>query len=301
MTETKCLDLYSAAKLLPERDAFGNKGTFGKALIIGGSRNMVGCCVLACEGALRSGVGIACVAFPDCLYQSLTSRLTENLFMPLPTDEQGMISKASVDYLLEVSGSYQSVLIGCGMGVSDNTKVIVKRFVEECRAPLILDADALNCLCSFKDSLRKNGGNILLTPHPGEMSRLCECSTQDIQANREQTVRKFVENYNVNLLLKGHGTLICNSSGTELYVNKTGNTGLSKGGSGDLLSGIIAGLCATMKGDLFNSAVLGAFVHGLSADLLRTEFSEISMLPSDCAKGLNRAFMMLEECISEVF
>lgn len=297
MTEMKSLNINSAARLLPVREAFANKGTFGKTLIIGGSRNMVGCCVLSCEGALRSGVGIATLAFPDCLYKSLTSRLTENLFMPLAADDRGMISKESIDYLLQSACDYQSVLIGCGMGVSDSTKTLVKHFVEESNVPLILDADALNCLCSFKESLHKRSGNILLTPHPGEMSRLCESSVEAIQANREQTVKKFVEAYNINLLLKGHHTLICNNTGTEMFINKTGNTGLSKGGSGDLLSGIIAGLCASMNGDLFNSAVLGAFVHGLSADLLKQDFSEISMLPSDCAKGLNRAYKLLEECL----
>ena len=126
------------------------------------------------------------------------------------------------------------------------------------------------------------------------MSRLCGLSVADIEENREEIIVEFCKTYKVNVLLKGHETLICNSTTDSLYINKTGNTGLSKGGAGDLLSGIIAGLTPSMKGNLYDSAVLGAFVHGMSADLLKNEMSEYSILPSDCAKVLGKVYSRIE-------
>lgn len=288
------LDIKSASKLLPKREPFSHKGSFGRALLICGSRNMVGCCALATEGALRSGVGIVTLAFPDCLYTSLTSRLTENLFLPVSTDEYGCINSDSINIILKACKNSDVVMVGCGLGTSDSIKELVKALVTMNDKPLIIDADALNCLSEFNDALAYKKCEILLTPHPGEMARLCGLNISDIEANREEIVIDFCKTYNVNLLLKGHETLICNSKADSLYINKTGNSGLSKGGAGDLLSGIIAGLTTSTKGNLFDSAVLGAFVHGMSADLLKNEMSEYSILPSDCAKILGKVYSLIE-------
>ena len=288
------LDIKTASKLLPKRDPFSHKGSFGRALLICGSKNMVGCCILATEGALRSGVGLLTLAFPDCLYTSLTSRLTENLFLPVSTTEDGCISSDNINILLDACKNSDVVMVGCGLGTSESIKELIKALVTQNKNPLILDADALNCLSEFNDILLNKKCEILLTPHPGEMSRLCGLSVKDVEANRDEIIVDFCKTYKVNVLLKGHETLICNSSADNIYVNKTGNTGLSKGGAGDLLSGIIAGLTPAMKGNLFNSAVLGAFVHGMSADLMKEEISEYSILPSDCAKALGKVYSLLE-------
>lgn len=288
------LDIKSASKLLPEREPFSNKGSFGRALLICGSKNMVGCCALATEGALRSGAGLVTLSFPDCLYTALTSTLTENLFLPVSTNKDGCISSDSITSLLNACKNSDVIMVGCGLGTSESIKDLVKALVTQNDKPLIMDADALNCLSEFNGILLNKKCEILLTPHPGEMARLCGLSVSDIEANREEIIIDFCKTYKVNVLLKGHETLICNSTADCLYVNKTGNTGLSKGGAGDLLSGIIAGLSPAMKSNLFNSAVLGAFVHGMSADLLKKEMSEYSILPSDCAKALGRVYFLLE-------
>lgn len=288
------LDIKTASKLLPKREPFSHKGSFGRALLICGSKNMVGCCALATEGALRSGAGLVTLAFPDCLYTALTSRLTENLFMPLSTNKHGCISSDSIKALLNACKTSDVVMVGCGLGTSESVKELVKALVTENEKPLIMDADALNCLSKFNDILLNKKCEILLTPHPGEMSRLCGLSVADIEENREEIIVDFCKTYKVNVLLKGHETLICNSSADSLYINKTGNTGLSKGGAGDLLSGIIAGLTPSMKSNLYDSAVLGAFVHGMSADLLKNEMSEYSILPSDCAKVLGKVYSRIE-------
>ena len=288
------LDIKTASKLLPKREPFSHKGSFGRALLICGSKNMVGCCALATEGALRSGAGLVTLAFPDCLYTALTSRLTENLFLPLSTNKDGCISSDSIKTILKACKDSDVIMVGCGLGTSESVKELVKALVIQNEQQLIMDADALNCLSEFNDILLSKKCEILLTPHPGEMSRLCGLSVADIEENRGEIIVDFCKTYKVNVLLKGHETLICNSTADSLYINKTGNTGLSKGGAGDLLSGIIAGLTPSMKGNLYDSAILGAFVHGMSADLLKNEMSEYSILPSDCAKVLGKVYSLIE-------
>lgn len=288
------LNNTTAGHLLPKRAQFSHKGSFGNVLLICGSRGMVGCCTLATEGALRSGAGLVTLAFPDVLYGSVTSSLRECLFMPLPTDDRGFISHLAVMDLLERAKKSDAVMIGCGIGTGYAQSLIVTSLLSTEGINLILDADALNNLEGCAEILKKASANVLLTPHPGEMSRLTGLSVTEIENNRQRVIEDFCREYNVNVLLKGHETLICNSDCSEIYMNKTGNSGLAKGGAGDLLSGIIAGLTPSMKGDLFKAAVLGAYVHGISADVLSETMSEYSILPSDCAGVLGKVYKLLE-------
>ncbi len=291
----KSLDLKSAKLLLPNRVQDSHKGTYGNVLLICGSKSMVGCCVLAVEGALRSGAGLVTVAFPDVLYTSITSRLTECLFMPLPTDENGFISHLAMETLLPAIDKADVVAVGCGMGVGFAQSLITTTLLQCDDKPVIFDADSLNCIAQTPEILKKSTAKVLLTPHPGEMSRLIGESVGCIEADRKKFISEFCEKYNVNVLLKGHRTLICNASGDELYVNITGNSALAKGGAGDLLTGIIAGLTPAVKGDVFHSAVMGAFVHGLTADIAVKGQSEYSVLPSDCALKLGEAYYTIEK------
>ncbi len=288
------LDLKKAAQMLPKRNPEGHKGTFGKVLLICGSKNMVGCCVLSAKGALRSGAGLVEVAFPDVLYQSITSQLSEPVFLPLETDDKGFISHNNISVILEEAEKSDVIMVGCGIGVGYAQSLIVTSLLQMDNKPLILDADALNNLVDCTVLLKKATANVLVTPHPGEMARLLNCTIDYVQNNREKVIKDFAKEFNVNILLKGANTLICNKDCTTMYVNKSGNTGLSKGGSGDLLSGIIAGLTANLNGDVFSSAVLGAFVHGECADVLKKEMSEYSILPTDCASALGKVFKMIE-------
>lgn len=289
------LNIQSASEMLPLRDPMGHKGSFGNVLLVCGSKNMVGCCVLATSGALRSGAGLVTLAFPDILYNSLTSRLTENLFLALSSDTEGFLSVDSVDAVLNAAYKADVVMVGCGIGTGEGAALLVKKLLALPNKPVIFDADAINCLCNLKKELKNAMCNVLLTPHPGEMSRITEKTVSEIENAREDCIKAFCTEYKVNVLLKGHETLICNRNATELYVNKTGNSGLSKGGSGDLLSGIIAGLTPAFKGDLLKSAILGAFVHGMSADILKENYSEYSILPSDCADVLPLVYSIIEK------
>ncbi len=287
--------LNNVASLLPKRDINGNKGTFGKVLIIAGSKNMVGCCSLAALGALRSGAGLVKLCFPDCLYTALTTKLSEPVFMPVETNEQGFISHLALGEILDEAQKCDAVLLGCGIGVGYSQSLLTTSLITQSKTPLILDADALNNLAPCVNILLKRKCSVLLTPHPGEMARLVNSNIDEVEKNREKVITDFCNKYNVNVLLKGHQTLISNENSNKLYINNTGNSGLSKGGSGDLLSGIITALTPQLKGDLFSAAALGAYIHGLSADVLKSEMSEYSILPADCANALGKVFKIIEE------
>ena len=249
---------------------------------------------MAAQGALRSGAGLVTLSFPDVLYSSLTSQFPEPLFLPLPTDENGFISHLAIEEILLAAERADVVMVGCGIGTGYAQSLIVTSLLDFADKPLIIDADGLNNLAPCVNILKKAKANILLTPHPGEMARLMNCSVEQVEENREKAVMEFSREYGVNMLLKGKETLICNKACNELYINKTGNTGLAKGGSGDFLSGIISGLTPAFCGDVFKAGVLGAFIHGMCADVLKDEISEYSILPTDCIKTIGKVFKMIE-------
>lgn len=283
-------DIKYIKGLLPKRNENGNKGTFGRALIISGSKNMCGCAVLAATGALRSGAGLVELAFPDVLYTPILSQLKECVFLPLETARNGTISRRAGELLFSKVSESDIVLFGCGVGVSDGTTEIARLLLTCQTTPLIIDADGINILSRSPELLNKRVAPLLITPHPGEMARLTGKSVSDIEKNRAETVKEVSGKYGITVLLKGHRTLICENGG-EVFCNTVGNSGLSKGGSGDLLSGIIAGLAASGKTGLFESAVAGAYLHGLTSEILKERLGEYSMLPSDCANALPEAFV----------
>ena len=279
------LDYSKAKELLPVRPAEGTKRDFGRVLIIAGSATMIGCCELAVKGALRCGAGLVTLAFPDCIYTPLASRLTENLFLPMPS-ENGKLSAECLPLLFKAIKRSDVVVLGCGVGLNDDIKEIASELVLKCEKPLILDADGINALADNIDVLSHARSKILLTPHVAEMSRLIKRDIDFIEQNREKVILAVSKKYNVNVLLKGHKTLISRSDAALVCMNNTGNTGLAKGGSGDLLSGMIAGFTPALNGDLYKSACLSAYIHGLTAELVSSKMSEYSTLPSDCADNI---------------
>lgn len=279
------LDNKKAKELLPLRPINAHKGTFGRVLIIAGSKKMVGCCKLAVQGAFRCGAGLVTLAFPDFIYNAVTASLTECTFLPLAS-KNGELSKNCLDELLPEINNFDVILFGCGLGRNEDIKTILKELILTSKKPIIIDADGLNALSEDLSVLNNAECDILLTPHFGEMSRLIKKDIGYIENNKEEVLVSFCNEYNVNVLLKGHNTLIFKGGSDSICVNKTGNTGLSKGGSGDLLSGMIAGFTPALKSNLFDSACLGAFIHGLSCELVSYELSEYSTLPSDCMKNI---------------
>lgn len=287
------LNLQEAREMFPKRDIMGNKGTFGHALSICGSKNMQGAAVLAATGALRCGAGMVTAAFPEAAYSAIAPKLTEQLMLPLPSNAAGTFSSAAIPMLIERTEKSSAVLVGCGLGLNMETKELVGALVRNCEKPLIIDADGINAVSCNIDILKEAKAPALLTPHPGEMARLTGKTVNEIEADRVKAAVDFANAYNVTVLLKGASTIIAAPGSKKIYVNTTGNPGMAKGGSGDLLSGIILSLLAQGL-NTFDAAVLGAYIHGAVGDRAAHRLSMAGMTPSDCAAMLGELLCEFE-------
>ena len=196
------------------------------------------------------------------------------------------------DRIMEFSKYASAVLIGCGIGMSDSTKKLVKRLISDISCPIILDADGINCISDSIDIIKQNRSGIILTPHPAEMGRLCSRDTADILSDRIGAARDLAEKFNAVVVLKGAGTVIAGSKKT--FINTTGNPGMAKGGSGDVLSGIIASLAAQGI-DLFESAAAGAYIHGRAGDIAAEKLTMQYMTATDIIKNLPDVFKEITE------
>lgn len=271
------------AALLPARPSVSNKGTFGNALIIAGSYAMPGAAKIASKGALVSGAGLVTLAFPDAAYNAVAPAVTEQVMFPCESNDKGTFSSGPAPRLIEKANACTSVLIGCGMGVNGDTAELVGKLLENTEKPLVIDADALNCLSQNTGLLKTCKTKPVLTPHPGEMSRLTGKSVEEITRNPVETALEFTHKYNCVLLLKGANTVISESGSENVYINKTGNSGLAKGGSGDFLAGITVSLIAQGMNP-FDAACTAAFLHGDCADSLADFTSERGMTVTKIAE-----------------
>ncbi len=276
---------------LPKRPDDANKGSMGTLLNISGSYSMAGACILSALSALKSGVGLLKVALPQSIYPIVASSVYEAVFVPVKDSDNGTVDNNSLDYLLDNAKKSSAVLLGCGLRLCDETIEFVKDFVTACTTPMLIDADGINALSLNIDVLKKESADIVLTPHPKEMSRLTGLSVEYIQENRVKVAEDFAEKHSVIVVLKGKDTVV--TDGENTFINPTGNSGMAKGGSGDVLSGIISSLMAQGVGT-FDSACIGVYIHGLSGDLAANQLSKISMLPRDIVDYLPKAFKTIE-------
>lgn len=274
--------------LLPKRYTNSNKGSYGKLLCVVGSENMPGAASLAVSGALRCGVGLVCVSSSEKVTDTLKIKHSEPVFLPLNDSEK------DTEALIEYSKHCSAVLIGCGIGRTDAVQKKVVSLIRGCECPIILDADGINAVCSDINILKEAKNGILLTPHPMEFSRLSSLSVSEINGNRLKCAEDFSREYGCTLLLKGAGTVIADK-GRSVCVNTTGNSALSKGGSGDVLSGMIASF-VSQGASLYHSAIIGAYLHGLAGESLALQLSEYGVLPSEIPK---RAAEILREIVSD--
>jgi NAD(P)H-hydrate epimerase len=273
--------------LIAPRDKNSHKGNFGRVLIIAGSDNFPGAASLATEAALRSGVGIAELFTTERVANKIFSRTPcAILNIQKETFKKGI--KYNKKKLLSALKKADAVVLGPGMKQGRDTLKILKTIVTKYNKTLIIDADGINMLSRNIDILSRKKCEIILTPHMGEMARLGKTDVQSIAVSREGIASVFAKNYGVTVVLKGADTVVAGKNG-EVFVNTTGNPGLSRGGSGDVLSGVIGALSAAGQSPL-NASRVGAFVHGLAADILVEEKTEQSMLPRDIIKALPRAF-----------
>ena len=274
------LTLETARKLLPARDPWGHKGTFGKVLLLCGSRGYTGAAWFSAMGALRSGTGLVYLGVPESIYDIEAVKLNEPVVFPLP-EEDGKLSEKALPEILKWIPNMDAVLIGCGMGQSAGTEAVVRAVLQKAHCPVILDADGINVMTRHKDILRRRAEPTILTPHDGEFLRMGGI----LPGNRMEAAAELARDLGAIVLLKGHET--CITDGCRGYLNRTGNSGMAKGGSGDVLAGIILGLLGQGMAPL-EAAACGALLHGGAGDLCSRELTEYGMLPSDLIAALPR-------------
>lgn len=276
----KTLNHEQVLSILPDRALDGHKGTFGKILLLCGSRGFTGAAYLAAMGALRTGAGLTFLGVPESIYAIEAVKLNEPVVFPLP-DADGKLSEKAVPEILRRLPDMDAVLIGCGLGQSEGTLAVLKSVLEYAKCPVVVDADGINLLAQHKDLVRGRPFPTILTPHAGEFARLGGKIGPDKMATAAQMARDL----NCILLLKGPGT--CITDGVRGYVNLTGNPGMAVGGSGDVLSGIIVSLLAQGIEPL-EAAAVGAWLHGGAGDLCAEKLGQYAMLPTDMLEALPR-------------
>jgi ADP-dependent NAD(P)H-hydrate dehydratase len=273
---------------LPPRSPDAHKGDFGTALIVGGSRGMAGAAALAGLAALRGGAGLVRLAVPETVLDTVAGFEPSYMTVPLPADAAGRIAAGAFDRIAELAQSATAVACGPGLGRSFELDQLVVRLYQEIDKPMVFDADALNALAAESDALVHPGGPRILTPHPGEFARLIGRKLEgDL---RNDAAVELAAHCGVVVVLKGHRTLV--TDGARRATNATGNPGMATGGSGDVLTGLIAALLC-QKMPPFDAARLAVHLHGLAGDLAAEELGQVSLMASDLIQYLPEAF---QEC-----
>lgn len=267
---------------LPGRPVEAHKGTFGTVLVVAGSVGMAGAAVLCGSAALRGGAGLVRVAVPEPVALVVAMGNPCYTTAALPAGPEGRLVRSALPLVCELAQQASAVVVGPGLGQSEEVAVVVRGLVEEYAGTLLLDADALNVLgprpAVFTTRRQLQRGVLLLTPHPGEMARLVGLDTGAVQANRLRIAADFAKETGTITVLKGAGTIV--TDGVRAAVNSTGNPGMATGGSGDVLAGLLGALLARgLEG--FAAAVLGVHVHGLAGDLARDVLGEEGLIASD--------------------
>ena len=281
------------ALLFQRREQNTNKGSYGTLLSVCGSTGMAGAAMLAARAALRSGVGLVNMALPGELYPVVAGALPEPVYTLLERTHGGVISEDSAALLNREMLGASAVLLGCGLGTSALARSLLRRVAACSSVPLVIDADGINLLAENIDILKTVRVPVVLTPHPGEMARLLHTTAERVQERRLDYAGRFAREHGVTLVLKGSGTIVAASDG-RVFVNTTGNPGMAKGGSGDVLAGMIASLAAQGIAPYW-AAVFGVFLHGLAGDRCAKRLSQRGMLPSDLIEELPLLFSEFEQ------
>jgi NAD(P)H-hydrate epimerase len=274
-------------KVFPKRIPEGNKGTFGKVLVIAGSRGFSGAASLTALSALMIGSGLVRLASLQEIMPSLEAKLTEVVKISLPQEEEGTYSENLIPFLRPYLLDSDVLAIGPGIGTRAKTKGFLLSLLPEIKIPLVIDADGINNLSGELEILNRIEPPVILTPHPGELGRLLSLSPAEVNQNRIEIAREFAQRYNLILVLKGAPTVIASPEG-KVFLNPTGNSGLASGGTGDVLTGFISGLLAQGVEPL-NSAIAGVYIHGLCADIGVKEKTEYAFLAGDILSYLPQA------------
>ena len=275
--------------MLEPRNPDTHKGDYGRVLLVAGSRGKTGAAHLAAMGALRAGAGLVTVATPSNCLAIVASMGPEYMTEPLDENPDGL-DPDSVEALLETTADV--MVVGPGLGQGSGTRNFIHALVDRATVPLVIDADGLNAFAGQPERLAgREGRDVIITPHPGEMARLVGTSIEEVQANRLDVARTFASTRHVYVVLKGHRTLIATPDGT-VYINPTGNPGMATGGTGDVLAGMIGATLAHLL-DAEAACKLAVYLHGMAGDLAQADEGEVSMVAGDVAAHISDAILEL--------
>jgi len=273
------------------RDVNSNKGKFGHVLVVGGSYGKAGAPAMASLACLRSGAGLVTAAVPKSIMNTVTAITPELMMVPLAEGVKGTISFKNLDgaKLDALMKQITVVAVGPGLSTEADASAFARQVVEKTTVPVVVDADALNAFAGKTRLLNGRGRVMVLTPHPGEMARLAGLTVKEVEADRVGLARRFATQHKVTLVLKGWRTLVAHPDGS-IAVNTSGNPAMSKGGSGDILTGIVAAMLAQFPGDVARAVEAAVYLHGLAADFAAHAMDEHTVLATDTVTHLSDAF-----------
>lgn len=267
-------------RMLPRRMSETDKNDYGRVFAVCGCKGYTGAAYFAAQGAVRMGSGVVTLAVPETIYPILAGKLNEPVVYPMPADKSGKFSAEAAEELFALAARADALLIGSGLGRSAALDKLVFDLIGTARCPMVIDADGINALAGHRDVLQQAGGPCILTPHKGEFQRLSGIAPADADA----AAQRFAMENGCVLLLKSHRTLISAPDGRQMR-NTTGNPGMAKGGSGDILAGMLLALLGQGL-DVFDAACAGAWLHGAAGDCCAEELGEYSMTPTDMLTSL---------------
>jgi ADP-dependent NAD(P)H-hydrate dehydratase / NAD(P)H-hydrate epimerase len=286
------------AALIGPRPAESNKGNYGHVLVVGGALGKAGAAAMAGMAVLRAGAGLSTVATAKSALGTVAGFHPELMTEPLAETDAGTISRSALDRLDELAKGKSVVAVGPGISREPQTAELVRALVAKLRVSMVVDADGLNAFDGRTDDLNGKGRTLVITPHPGEMARLAGMSIPDVQEDRLGVARKFAREHELIVVLKGHRTLVVRADG-EAWVNTTGNPGMSTGGTGDILTGMVAGMIAQNPKDAFAATMTAVQLHGLAGDVMRESVGEHSLVATDLLRGLPEAFRRTQTMAKE--
>jgi ADP-dependent NAD(P)H-hydrate dehydratase / NAD(P)H-hydrate epimerase len=287
------LDRGTVHGIINPRLSDAHKGDFGHCMVLAGSPGKAGAAVMAARGALRSGAGLVSIATPNGLVPIIQSQIAEAMCVPAMESMEGTLGIGAEEELLKAMSRMSACAVGPGLSTHYETVQAVRSIIQRLVVPAVIDADGLNALSGNLDVLKRLKTPVIMTPHPGEMARLLETSSDDVQKNRIDVASAFAMKHKVTLVLKGAGTIIATPAG-EVFVNSSGNPGMATGGTGDVLTGMIAGLLAQGY-TVSQAACLGVYVHGRAGDRAAAEKGEEAMIAGDLIEKIPQAMKDITE------
>jgi ADP-dependent NAD(P)H-hydrate dehydratase / NAD(P)H-hydrate epimerase len=285
---------HEIATIIGPRPVASNKGNFGHVLVIGGALGKAGAAAMAGMAVLRSGAGLSTVAVPKSILSTVAAFHPEVMTEPLAETKAGSISLRALRNLNKLAEGKTVLAIGPGVSRVPETSKLVRALVKKQKLPIVLDADGLNAFAGHPSELNGKGRLLIITPHPGEMARLLGSTVAAVQRDRINLARKFARDHQLIVVLKGHRTLIAEPGG-EIWVNTAGNPGMATGGTGDILTGMVAGLVAQNPKRVLEAVIAAVHLHGLAGDVAREQMGEHSLVATDLLWALPEAFRKVQQ------